>query len=73
MSSYSFNRRPIEIEDKAFTEATRHFAEHVKQFPASLGAIKHLEAHIAITAMAAHTNAQQSPNGNPILAEDGSQ
>jgi hypothetical protein len=74
MNEHPFKfRRPTEIEDKAFTDATRHFAEHVKQFPTSHGAVKHLETHIATTAVAAHMSAQQSPLGNPILADDGSQ
>jgi len=74
MSDHPFKfRRPTEIEDKAFAEATRYFAGHVEQFPASLGAVKHLETHIATTAVAAHMSAQQSPHENPILASDGSQ
>lgn len=29
------HRRPTELEDRAYTEAVRHFAEPLKQFPAS--------------------------------------
>jgi hypothetical protein len=29
------HRRPTELEDKAHAEAVRHFADHLKQFPAS--------------------------------------
>jgi hypothetical protein len=73
MNDHPFKfRRPTEIEDKAFTDATRHFAEHVKQFPTSHRAVKHLETHIATTAVAAYMSAQQSPHGNPILADSGS-
>ena len=67
------NQRPTEIEDKAHVEAVRHFADHLKQFPASRDAIKHLERDVAKTALDVLAASQRPPQGNPLLADDGSQ
>src|SRR3990170_4641369 len=67
------NRRPTETEDKAHVEAVRHFAEHLKQFPASRDVVKHLERDAAKTALAVLAVAQRAPLGSPILTDDGVQ
>ena len=75
MNHNTFNdRRPSDIEEKAHAEATRHFAEHLRQFPASQDALKQLERNatktaLAVSAAASHPTAQ----GSPILADDGTQ
>jgi hypothetical protein len=75
MNDHPFNnRRPTELEDKAHVEAVRHFAEHLKQFPVSRDAIKHLERGLAQTALAV-TMAASRPTTprNAILTDDGAQ
>ncbi|MGD0615434.1 MAG: hypothetical protein ABSA69_08365 [Verrucomicrobiota bacterium] len=68
------NRRPTEIEDQAHVQAVRHFAEHLKQFPISRGAISQLEGDLSKTALAANMAASRpvSP-GNSIQTDDGAQ
>lgn len=65
------NRRPTEQEDKAHVETVRRFAEDMKQFAVSRGAVKHLERDSAKTALAVIAASQQPPQGNPILTDDG--
>ena len=49
----TFNdRRPSDIDEKAHAETMRHFAEHLRQFPASQDAVKQLERNAAKTALA---------------------
>ncbi|PYJ63904.1 MAG: hypothetical protein DME24_00470 [Verrucomicrobia bacterium] len=67
------NRRPTEIEDQAHVETVRHFAEPLKQFPTSRDAVKHLERDVAKTALDVLAASQRPPQGNPLLADDGSQ
>src|SRR5665213_2904827 len=71
MSSYSFNRRPSEIEDQAHTEATHHFADQLKQFPASRDAVKRLERDIAKTALAILAASRRPKEANPIVTDGG--
>jgi hypothetical protein len=73
MSSYSFNRRPTEIEDQAHVEAVQHFAEQLKQFPASRDAVKRLERDIAKIALAILAASRRPLEANPIVTDDGSQ
>jgi hypothetical protein len=74
MNDNPFNsRRPTETEDKAHVEAVRHFAEHLKQFPASRDAVKHLERDATKTAQAVLAVAQGTPPGSPLLTDDGAQ
>jgi hypothetical protein len=64
------NRRPTELEDKAHAEAGRHFAEHLKQFPVSRDAIKHLERGLAQTTLAVNMAASRPmTQGNAILTD----
>lgn len=75
MNHNTFNdRRPSDIEEKAHAEAMRHFAEHLRQFPASQDAVKQLERNAAETALAVSAAASHSTaQGTPILADDGTQ
>jgi hypothetical protein len=74
MNDNPFNSRcPTETEDKAHVEAVRHFAEHLKQFPASRDTVKHLEREAAKTALAVLAVAQRAPQGSPIPTDDGAQ
>jgi hypothetical protein len=62
------------MEDKAHTEAIRHFAEHLKQFPASHEAIDRLELGIAKIDLTANMAASKTtPSGNAIQADDDTQ
>jgi hypothetical protein len=68
------HRRPTELEDKAHAEAVRHFADHLKQFPASREAVERLERDIAKIALAANMAiAKPTSKQNVILADDGRQ
>lgn len=68
------HRRPTELEDKAHAEAVRHFAEHLKQFPASREAVERLERDVAKIALAANmAAARPTPQQNVIQADDGAQ
>jgi hypothetical protein len=68
------HRRPTELEDKAHAEAVRHFADHLKQFPASREAVERLERDAAKIALAANRAASKpTPKENIILADDGKQ
>src|SRR5437868_2391055 len=71
MSSYSFNRPPTEIEDRAHGEAVQHFAEQLKQFPASRDAVKRLERDIAKIALAILGASRRPLEANPIVTDDG--
>jgi hypothetical protein len=74
MSNPFEHRRPTELEDKAHAEAVRHFADHLKQFPASREAVERLErdaAKIALTANMAI--AKPTSKQNVIPADDGKQ
>ena len=74
MSNQFEHRRPTELEDKAHAEAVRHFAEHLKQFPASREAVERLERDIAKIALAANmAAARPTPQQNVIQADDGAQ
>jgi hypothetical protein len=68
------HRRPTELEDKAHADAVRHFAEHLKQFPASREAVERLERDVAKIALAANmAAARPTPQQNVIQADDGEQ
>jgi len=74
MSNPFEHRRPTELEDKAHAEAVRHFAGHLKQFPASREAVERLERDVAKIALAANMAASKStPKENIIQADDGKQ
>ena len=59
MSNQFDNRRPTELEDKAHAEAVRHFAEHLRQYPASRQAIDRLERDLAKIALMANMAASK--------------
>jgi hypothetical protein len=68
------HHRPTELEDKAHAEAVRHFAEHLKQFPASREAVERLERDADKIALAANqAAAKTTPKENIIQADDGAQ
>ena len=68
------HRRPTELEDNAHAEAVRHFAEHLKQFPASREAVERLERDADKIALAANRAATKpTPKENIIQADDGRQ
>ena len=68
------HRRPTELEDKAHAEAVRHFADHLKQFPASREAVERLERDAAKIALAANMAASKpTSQQNIIQADDGKQ
>lgn len=71
MSSRFDRRRLTTLEAQAYTEATEHFAEHLKQFRASRVAVERLERDMAKIALAANMAASQTPQGNPIPTHDG--
>jgi hypothetical protein len=74
MSNPFEHRRPTELEDKAHAEAVGHFAEHLKQFPASREAVERLERDAAKIALAANrAAAKPTPKENVIQADDGKQ
>jgi len=66
--------RPTELEDKVHAEAARHFAEHLKQFPASREVVERLERDADKIALAANrAAAKPTPKENVIQADDGKQ
>jgi hypothetical protein len=68
------HRRPTELEDKAHAEAVRHFADHLKQFPASRVVVERLERDADKIALAANrAAAKPTPKENVIQADDGKQ
>jgi len=70
--SSPFNRRRLTtLEEQAYAEAKEHFAEHLKQFPASRLAVERLERDMAKIAWAASMAASQIPAANPIAIDDG--
>jgi hypothetical protein len=74
MSTRFDDHRPTELEDKAHAEAVRHFAEQLKQFPASRSTIDRLERDIAKIGLAANmAAAKPTPIRNAIHADDGTQ
>ncbi len=72
MGSRFDSHRLTTLEGQAYAEATEHFAEHFKQFPASRLAVERLERDMAKIALAANMAASQ-PTGNIIQADDGEQ
>ena len=73
MSSRYDRRRLTTLEEQACTEATEHFAEHLKQFRVSHLAVERLERDMAKIALAANMAATKTPPGNPIATDDGKQ
>jgi hypothetical protein len=73
MSNRFDDRRPTVLEEQAHAEAREHFAEHLKQFPASREAVERLERDMARIALAANMAASKTPQGNPIQTDDGKQ
>jgi hypothetical protein len=72
MRSRFDDHQPTALEEQAHAEARRHFAEHLKQFPATREAVERLERDMAKIALAANMAASQ-PAGNVIQADDGEQ
>ena len=72
MSNRFDDRRPTAQEEQAYTDARQHFAEHLKQFPASREAVARLERDVAKITLAANMAAAK-PTGNFIQADDGAQ
>lgn len=64
------HRRPTELEDRAYAEAVRHFAEPLKQFPANRDAVARLERDVAKIMLAANMAAAK-PVSSVIQADDG--
>ena len=60
MGSRFDSRRLTTLEEQAYTEATEHFAEHFKQFPASRVAVERLERDMAKIALAANMAASKT-------------
>ena len=74
MSNPFEHRRPTELEDKTYAEAARHFADHLKQFPASRETVVCLERDADKIALAANrAAAKPTPKENVIQAGDGRQ
>jgi hypothetical protein len=73
MSSRFDSRRLTTLEEQAYTEANEHFAEQLKQFPASRAAVERLERDMAKIALAANMAASKTPAANPIATDDGKQ
>lgn len=73
MGSRFDSRRLTTLEEQAYTEATEHFAEHFKQFPASRAAVERLERDMAKIALAANVAASKTPATNPIATDDSKQ
>lgn len=71
MSSRFDRRRLTTLEEQAYTEAKEHFAEHLKQFPASRMAVERLEWDLAKIALAANMMASKTPAANSITTDDG--
>lgn len=73
MSSNQVNdRRPTALEERAYAEARQHFAEHLKQFPESRDAIRHLEKNLTSTALAVKmTTSRTAPSRTRIQTNDG--
>jgi hypothetical protein len=74
MSASQFNdRRPTPLEEQAHAEVRTHFAEHLKQLPASQGAIKTLERNLSTIALTVNmAAARSSPSDSSLRADDGS-
>jgi hypothetical protein len=70
MSNRLDNRRLTTLEAQAYAEASEHFAQHLRQFSATLEAIKHLERDLAKIAVAANIVAARPPSGNALLTGD---
>ena len=74
MSNRFDDRRPTALEDQVYAEASQHFAEHLKQFPASREAVDRLERDIAKIGLAANMAASKPTlKENFIQADDGAQ
>ena len=74
MSNRFDDRRPTTLEDQAYAEAVQHFAEHLKQFPASREAVDRLERDIAKIGLAVNMAASKPTlKENFIQADDGAQ
>ena len=73
MNNNQFNdRRPTSLEEQAYAEARQHFAEHLKQFPASRAAIGHLEKNLTTMALAVNmTTSRTAPSKTCIQTNDG--
>lgn len=73
MGSRFDSRRLTTLEEQAYTEAKEHFAEHLKQFPASRLAIERLERDMAKITLAANMAASKTPAANSITTDDDKQ
>ena len=74
MSNRFDNRQPSAQEEHAYAGASQHFAEHLKQFPASREAVRRIERNIARIALAANMAVSKSTsNENVIHVDDGTQ
>jgi hypothetical protein len=73
-SNCSLPAGTTDLEDKSHAEAVRHFAEHLKQFPASREAVERLERDATkITLAASMAVIKPTPKQNVIQADDGAQ
>ena len=70
MSNRLDNRRLTTLEAQAYAEAGEHFAQHLRQFSATLEAIKHLERDLARIAVAANIAAVRPSSENTMLTSD---
>jgi hypothetical protein len=68
----NYYERPTPLQEKAYTEARQHFAEHLKQFKANCDAIRNIESNLPATANDAFRAALQS-SGHIITTDDGTQ
>jgi urease gamma subunit len=68
----NYYERPTPLQEKAYTEARQHFAEHLKQFKANCDAIHNIEANLPAIARDAIRAALQS-SGRIIQTDDGTQ
>jgi hypothetical protein len=74
MSNRFDDRRPTALEEQAYTEAREHFAEQLKQFPASREAVERLERDMAKIGLAANmATSRPTPTGNIVQANDDAQ
>ena len=74
MSNRFHDRQPSAQDEQAYAGASQHFAEHLKQFPASREAVGRIERNIARIALAANMAVSKpTANGNVIHADDGTQ
>jgi hypothetical protein len=65
------HRRLTTLEEQAYTEASEHFAQHLRQFSATCLAIERLERDLAKIAVAANIAASKTSLGDSTLTDLG--